>query len=396
MNATPATNSGATTGTQSTTDTRLASGAPIRPRTARPAPTIGQSVWLVATREIMARIRSKVFLISTGILLLLAVGSVVAGGIAGANPTLPKVAVVGSAAAVIADNPALTAVSADSVADAEALVRDGSVEAAIVPATSADSPLAISVIALESAPSSVMGALSVSPRVELLAPAGQNGFLSYLVAIGFGLIFFVSAMTFGTTIAQSVVEEKQTRVVEILISAVPARALLAGKIVGNSIMAFAQIALIGVLISTAMAVTGQRVLLADIGPSAGWFAVFFAFGFVLLAALYAATASMVSRQEDVGSVTSPVMMLVMLPYFLVIFFHDNAPVLTIMSYVPFSAPVGMPMRIFLGTAAWWEPLLSLAILLATTLIVIALGSRIYSNSLLRMGGRVSLKEALRG
>ncbi|MEO6309950.1 MAG: ABC transporter permease [Leifsonia sp.] len=344
----------------------------------------------------MARIRSKVFLISTGILLLLAVGSVVAGGIAGANPTLPKVAVVGSAAAVIADNPALKTVSADSVADAEALVRDGSVEAAIVPATSADSPLAISVIALESAPSSVMGALSVSPRVELLAPAGQNGFLSYLVAIGFGLIFFVSAMTFGTTIAQSVVEEKQTRVVEILISAVPARALLAGKIVGNSIMAFAQIALIGVLISTAMAVTGQRVLLADIGPSAAWFAVFFAFGFVLLAALYAATASMVSRQEDVGSVTSPVMMLVMLPYFLVIFFHDNAPVLTIMSYVPFSAPVGMPMRIFLGTAAWWEPLISLAILLATTLIVIALGSRIYSNSLLRMGGRVSLKEALRG
>jgi ABC-2 type transport system permease protein len=161
-------------------------------------------------------------------------------------------------------------------------------------------------------------------------------------------------------------------------------------------MAFAQIALIGVLVSTAMAVTGQRVLLTDIGSSVVWFAVFFAFGFVLLAALYAATASMVSRQEDVGAVTSPVMMLVMLPYFLVIFFNDNATVLTIMSYVPFSAPVGMPMRVFLGTAEWWEPLLALVILIATTLVVIALGSRIYSNSLLRMGGRVSLKEALQG
>ncbi|WP_345066174.1 ABC transporter permease [Leifsonia kafniensis] len=344
----------------------------------------------------MARIRSKAFLISTGILLLFAVGSVVAGGITSANPTLPKVAVVGSAAAVIADNPALDAVPAESVAAAEALVRDGSVEAAIVPATSADSPLDISVIALESAPSGVMGALSVSPSVELLQPPSQNGFLRYLVAIGFGLVFFISAMTFGTTIAQSVVEEKQTRVVEILMSAVPVRALLAGKILGNSIMAFAQIALIGVLVSTAMAVTGQRVLLTDLGPSVVWFAVFFAFGFVLLAALYAATASMVSRQEDVGSVTSPVMMLVMLPYFLVIFFNDNPTVLTIMSYVPFSAPVGMPMRIFLGTAEWWEPLLALVILIVTTLVVIALGSRIYSNSLLRMGGRVSLKEALRG
>ena len=123
---------------------------------------------------------------------------------------------------------------------------------------------------------------------------------------------------------------------------------------------------------------------------------FFAFGFVLLASLYAATASMVSRQEDVGTVTSPVMILVMLPYLLVLFFYDNTTVLAIMSYIPFSAPVGMPMRVFLGTAEWWEPLLSLLILLVTTLLVIMLGSRIYSNSLLRMGARVTLKEALRG
>ncbi len=125
-----------------------------------------------------------------------------------------------------------------------------------------------------------------------------------------------------------------------------------------------------------------------------WFVVFFTFGFVLIAALYAATASMVSRQEDVGSVTAPVMVLVMIPYFLVILFNDNALVLAIMSYVPFSAPVGMPMRMFLGTAEWWEPLLSLAILLVTTWGVVVLGSRIYSNSLLRMGGRVKIKEAL--
>ncbi|WP_441790514.1 ABC transporter permease [Leifsonia sp. YAF41] len=394
MNATPATTTDNVNGSSS--NNASASSTGIRPRTTRPAPSLGQSIWLVSTREIMARIRSKAFLISTGILLLLAVGSVVAGGIASANPTLPKVAVVGSAADVIATNPALEAVPAESVADAEALVRDGSVDAAIVPATAAGSPLDIAVIALDSAPSGVMGALSVSPGVELLEPPSQNGFMSYLVAIGFGLVFFVSAMTFGTTIAQSVVEEKQTRVVEILMSAIPVRALLAGKIVGNSIMAFAQIALIGILISSAMAFTGQRVLLADLGPSVVWFAVFFAFGFVLLAALYAATASMVSRQEDVGSVTSPVMMLVMLPYFLVIFFNDNPTVMTIMSYVPFSAPVGMPMRIFLGAAEWWEPLLSLLILIATTLVVIVLGSRIYSNSLLRMGGRVTLKEALRG
>ena len=71
-------------------------------------------------------------------------------------------------------------------------------------------------------------------------------------------------------------------------------------------------------------------------------------------------------------------------------------VLTIMSYVPFSAPVGMPMRLFLGEAQWWEPLLSLAILIATCVAAILVGARIYENSLLRMGTRVKLAEALRG
>jgi ABC-2 type transport system permease protein len=89
-------------------------------------------------------------------------------------------------------------------------------------------------------------------------------------------------------------------------------------------------------------------------------------------------------------------MLVMIPYFLVIFLNDNDVVVTIMSYVPFSAAVGMPFRIFLSDAAWWEPLVSLVILLISTAAVIALASRIYRNALLRTGARVPLREALRG
>jgi ABC-2 type transport system permease protein len=88
-------------------------------------------------------------------------------------------------------------------------------------------------------------------------------------------------------------------------------------------------------------------------------------------------------------------MLIMAPYILVIFFNDNPVVLAVMSYIPFSAPVGMPVRIFLGEAQWWEPLLSLAILIATCVAAIILGARIYENSLLRMGARVTLREALR-
>jgi ABC-2 type transport system permease protein len=357
------------------------------------APTFLQSVWLVSNREIMSRLRSKAFLISTGILFLIAIGSVVAGGLLGANPSTTQVAVVGTASSAVSESPGLTAVPAGSVAEAEELVRDGTVAAAVVPD---DSLIGVGVIALDSAPSDVMSALSVSPDVQLLEPASQDGFLVYIVALGFGLVFFMSALTFGSTIAQSVVEEKSTRVVEILMSTIPVRALLAGKVLGNSLMAFGQIVAITLLVGIGMAVTGQRVLLADLGPAVGWFAVFFAFGFVMIAALFAATASMVSRQEDVGTTTAPVMYLVMIPYFLVIFFNDNPLVMAIMSYVPFSAPVGMPVRVFLGTAEWWEPIVSLVILAISTAGVILLGSRIYRNSLLRMGGRVTLKQALRG
>ncbi|PWC05942.1 sodium ABC transporter permease [Agromyces badenianii] len=340
------------------------------------------------------RLRSKAFLISTGVLMLAVLASVVLGSVFSSQADLPKVAVVAGATDVVAGNAALEAVAAADQGEAEQMLRDGDVEAIVAPAAS--EPLGVVVYGLDSTPNSVVSALSVNPTVELLDPAAVDPMLAYFVAFGFGIVFFMSAITFGSTIAQSVVEEKQTRVVEILLSTVSARALLTGKVIGNSVLAFGQILAIAVLAILGLMLTGQRVLLGGLGTSVIWFVVFFAIGFVMLAALFAATAALVSRAEDIGSVTTPVTMLVMIPYFLVIFFNDNPLVLTIMSYVPFSAPVGMPMRVFLGTAEWWEPFVSLAILLATAALAVAIGERMYRNSLLKTGARVPFAEALRG
>lgn len=361
----------------------------------RRAPRFTETVGLVAGREITSRLRSKSFLISTGVLMLAVLASVILSSVLGAQDGEPvRVAVVGDAASAVAGVEALDPVAAADRAEAESLLRDEEVEAIVAPAPSG--PLGLVVIGLDEPPSDVVSALSVAPEVELLEPASVDWGLAYLVAFGFGVVFFMSAITFGSTIAQSVVEEKQTRIVEILLSTVSARALLTGKVVGNSLMAFGQIIAIAVLAILGLAVTGQRVLLGGLGASVVWFVLFFAIGFVMLAALFAATAAMVSRAEDVGSTTTPVTMLVMLPYFLVLFFFDNPTVLAVMSYVPFSAPVGMPVRIFLGEAEWWEPLVAFALLVATTIAAVLVGERIYSNSLLRMGGRVKLAEALRG
>ena len=363
------------------------------------APTFAQSTMLVTGREVRMRLRSKSFLISTAILLIGVLASIVVSGFLATRESdgeATRVAVVGAASQAVDRASGLEGVPADSVDDARQMVRDGDVDAAVVPDDAAAVDGAVLVIGDTSAPDGVVQALTEAPRVELLQEPTTNPAIGYLMAIAFGVVFFISALTFGQIIAQSVVEEKQTRVVELLMSTIPVRALLAGKVLGNSILAFTQIALIALMAGIGLLVTDQTALLAVVGPSVLWFVVFFLFGFVLLASLFAAAASLVSRQEDVGAVTSPVTYLVMIPYFAVIFFNDNPTVMAVMSYIPFSAPVGMPLRLFLGTAEWWEPLVSLVVLIASTAVVVALGSRIYSNSLLRTGSRVKLREALKG
>jgi ABC-2 type transport system permease protein len=369
-------------------------------RHAGPAsPSLVQSIGLVAEREVKMRLRSKTFLISTGILLLVILAGIVVGGFMAKNTASEamKVAVVGSPGGGLTEGAAgkFDITGVPDAAAAEQLVKDGDVEAAIVPSDTNATGFEL-IFATEADPA-LVSQMSVQPQVTILDPDsdGSAGFLLYIVSLGFGLVFFVSATTFGASIAQSVVEEKQTRVVEILMSAIPVKALLAGKVLGNSILAFGQILAIAALSVIGLTVTGQSELLAGLGTPVVWFVVFFILGFILLAALFAAAGSLVSRQEDIGSTTTPITMLIMIPYFAVILFNDNPLIMTIMSYVPFSAAVGMPVRLFVGSAQWWEPILSLLILAVSAALVILVGSRIYENSLLKMGGRVKISEALK-
>ncbi|MFV0374144.1 ABC transporter permease [Microbacterium sp.] len=356
------------------------------------APSFASSAVLVAEREIGTKLRSKAFVLSFAFLFVAALVAVVWGGMQARETPVTHLAVTADAQSAL---PAVDGFEITGVADrtaAEDQVLTGEVDAAVVADSS--SPLGYALLVESDFPGPLVLALSQQPPVEVLDPAAADPLLRYFVALGFGLVFFMSAMLFGTTIAQSVVEEKQTRVIELLLSAIPARALLAGKVIGNTVLAMGQILVLGAIVVVGLTVTDQTTLLTGIGAPLAWFAIFFLFGFVLLAALYAGAAAMVSRQEDLGATSTPLMLLVMLPYFAVIFFNSNPTVLTVMSYVPFSAPVGMPMRLFLGEAQWWEPLVSLGILAVTCVGAIIVGAKIYENSLLRMGSRVTLREAL--
>ncbi|GGH44138.1 ABC transporter permease [Microbacterium album] len=368
------------------------------PTASRPAPptlSTAQGVWLVAEREIGGKLRSRSFLISTAILLVLALGGVLWMGFSANDDSSTPVAATAATSAQLSEMPGIEVTEVTDRAEAEALVRDGEVDAAVLPDDA--SPTGLLVVANESAPQSLLMQLSVMPSVELLDPdAAGDGPMRYILGLIFGIIFMMAAMTFGSPIAMSVIEEKQTRVVEILISAIPARVLLAGKVLGNTVLAIGQIVLLIAVAIVGLVITQQTALLQGLGAPLVWFAVFFLFGFLLLAAMFAAAGSLVSRQEDSGPTLTPVIYLTMIPYFLVLIFGQNTIVMTVLSHVPFSAAVAMPIRLYFNEAQWWEPLVALGVLLASCALVIALGAKIYENSLLRMGARVKLKEALRG
>lgn len=365
------------------------STAPARATSLSPA----QGIWLVAERELSTRLRSKAYLISTGILLVIALAGVIWAGVASASPSSTPIAVTSATATTLQDVDGFELTEVADRAVAEDLVAAGEVDAAVI--DDGSSPTGTVIIADKEAPQSLLMLLSESPTVELLNPDAAGGGMRYILGIAFGLVFMMAAISFGSPIATSVVEEKQTRVIEILLSAIPARVLLAGKVIGNTLLAISQILLLVVVGTIGLMVSGQTAVLQGIGGPIAWFAVFFFFGFILLAAMFAAAGSLVSRQEDVGATMTPVMYLTMIPYFLVIFFGDNSVVMTVLSYVPFSAPVAMPIRLFFNEAAWWEPLAALVIMLVACALVIMIGAKIYENSLLKMGARVKLREALR-
>jgi ABC-2 type transport system permease protein len=360
-------------------------------------PAVGTSFWaatrLVAEREVISFLRMKGFWIGLAVIVLgLFAASVLPAMFSDGDQ--PKVTTVGAAAAEALDGADVEVRQSADVAAAERLVRAEEVVAAVVPDTTGESAAGIRVVALDDPPTNVVAALSTAPPVDLLEESDVSQDQRQVVIMVFALVFLMFGMG-GAAIAQSTVTEKQTRIVEILVSTVPVRALLAGKIVGHTLLTLGQAAVLAVAAPVALRMGGHDDLLWAVAPALGWFLPFLVLGFMLLASIWGVAGSLVSRQEDLGSSMGVVVLLVMTPYFLVMFLSDNAPVMTVLSYVPFSSAIAMPVRMFSGEAQVWEAFVSLVLLGGTVALVVLLASRLYSGSLLRTGSKVALSTAWR-
>jgi ABC-2 type transport system permease protein len=254
--------------------------------------------------------------------------------------------------------------------------------------------------------------LIAPPNIETRLSTGQadgsSGSAAFIIGYAVMFILYISIVLYGVSVMRSVVEEKTSRVVELMAAAAKPRDLMAGKIVGVGAVGIAQMT---VWLTMALVTLKYRdSLLGLFGVSSGGAVLptlafsqiavvllYFLLGYFFYAALFAAVGAMVSSDQEAQQAQTPVTMALMIPAACVSLVANNprGMMAQVMTNVPFSSPILMPMRYLLGGATLLQVLVSAVILIISTLIVIRLAAKIYRVGILMYGKRPSLGELLR-
>jgi ABC-2 type transport system permease protein len=388
-----------------------------------------RQVFEVARREFVQRARSRAFQIT----MLLTLGIIVAMGpillliqdesppvrvgIVGEQPEGFRAAVKAQAAALGTD---VEVSSFGSIAGAESALVDGTVDVLLVDGTELvwqeESSVRITSI--------VSGALLDTERRAAIAELGltDEEVARLLVPVPLServlvvedpeetprrigalagmFVLYMSILIFGQFVAMGIVEEKQNRVVEVVLSRIKPAQLLVGKVLGIGALGLLQVLAIGAAAVVALTfVDLPDVSLAGLGAEIIASVVFwYLLGFTLYSFLYAALGATVSRQEDLqGAVILPVFLI--LPGFFLaqvaVEFPDGT-LATVGSLVPFWTPMVMPVRMASGGVPWAQVALSVALVALTIVVLVRVGARVYSGAVLRTGARVKLRDAWKG
>ena len=228
---------------------------------------------------------------------------------------------------------------------------------------------------------------------------------SFALVFGIGFVMYLSILMYGQVVLGAVIEEKETRIAEILFSSVKPFTLMMGKLVGVSLVALTQLTIWGIAFS-AFALYGVNVL-ASRGIKAGipsipfshyiYFALFFLLGYFIYATIYALVGSMVTTAQEGGQLAMPIILILVVSFYL--FFpvsrSPDSPFAFWVSMIPFSAPVAMLVRIVTQTPPFWQIALSLLIGFGSVLVIMWIASRVYRVGMLMYGKRASIPEALR-
>ena len=381
--------------------------------------------WLVARREIRERSRSKVF--RTGILITLALvitaivmaakihtGNVTRDvGFTGTTPAALPAAVIDQGKAVdVTVRPRYYG----GVAAGEQAVRARTVAVLVVDADrltwrgQPDEQLrtivtgAIQLVTLQQRAAAagidpgqlhaVMAPVPVqNEQLDMTAgrsPANGNA------AIIMSALLFLAIVLYGNLVLTGVAEEKSSRVVEVLLARMPARNLLAGKVAGIGFLGFAQFAVTALAALIAALAVHPAGIPAVSGGVLAWVIVWFVLGYALYAMVYGALGSLASRAEDAANVAAPVGYVLGAAYFasfVVVTGNPDSAWSKLVSLFPATAPFAMSGRIAIGAAAWWEPVIAVALTVAAIAGLVVLAGRVYTGAILHTGPTLTLSDA---
>jgi ABC-2 type transport system permease protein len=390
-----------------------------------------RSVWLVARREILERGRSRGFILSVFLTTALVIGSFLVPTILFGGDDVAKIGLIDPAPSTL---PAAIETAARAAQQDVEVVRFTDRAAAKAALEADDIAVAVSVPADLSGPGetiykeerdalldSVIGGAVVGLRVQAVlaesnvdqaalvaaqAPptateldpqtdADQARFL--LANIGTVLIL-VSIFSFGFTVLTGVVEEKQSRVVEVVLSTVRPRDLLMGKVLGIGVLGLVQLAVF-VLAGGAAALATDRLSLPATTPAAVvLLVIWFILGYTLYSTVLGFLGALASRMEEASNASTPVTMIAMVSYFVAIFAVVDDPdgtVAQIATFLPPAAPMVVPLRAAFDAIAAWEIVVSIVLTLAAIYALFVVGGRVYAGAALQTSGRMKLRDAWR-
>jgi ABC-2 type transport system permease protein len=247
----------------------------------------------------------------------------------------------------------------------------------------------------------------VDLKTERLGAGEQgshSGIVGFFFVLVIGLLIYITLIMYGQTILAAVVEEKETRIAEVLFSSVNSFYLILGKLLGVSLVALTQLGL-WVLAGALFLAYGLSALPTNIAssiPKASvllipYMLIYFVLGYFVYSSLFAVVGSMVSTPQEGGQVSMPITLLLVLSFILsfVVMRNPESGVATIISLIPFCAPIVMPVRIVSGSALWWQIALSMIICAATGLAITWFAARVYRVGMLMYGKRATIPEIFR-
>ncbi len=383
---------------------------------------------LVASRDFMQRARSRAFLASMVVIigLVAAVGPLMAlemrdpppyeiGVVGAAPPELPSV--LATAAGAFERSVDIT--SYPNLEDGEAAIEEGGADALIVdgaeivwdeePSLQLASIITAAVQSIDRQQVIDDLGLSAAEAAELLSPPpldsrtlnepDPEAVPKRVAAYAGSFILYISILMFGQFVMMGVMEEKSSRVVEVVLSRVRPHELLAGKVLGIGALGLVQLIVLGggALFAVSMfdladvdlGALSLRVLLLIVF----WYLL----GYAFFSVVYAALGATVSRQEDAQSVGMLPVLLLLPGYFLSLLALENpdGTMATIGSMVPPLSPLVMPIRAAITDVPLWQLAISIGLVAAATYLLIRLGGRVYRGSILKIGAKVRLRDAWR-